>query len=57
MIEIVELLRGERGMVVEEIKQKSVAPRSIILDACDLEDYTNTNYLQDLDRHKELVME
>ncbi|XP_057541523.1 receptor-like cytosolic serine/threonine-protein kinase RBK1 [Amaranthus tricolor] len=57
MNKIVELLRGERGMVVEEIKQKSVAPRSIILDACDLEDYTNTNYLQDLDRHKELVME
>ncbi|CAO2830335.1 unnamed protein product [Amaranthus hypochondriacus] len=57
MNEVVELLRGERGMVVEEIKQKSIAPRSIMLDACDLEDYTNTNYLQDLDRHKELVME
>ncbi|KMT09288.1 hypothetical protein BVRB_6g133870 [Beta vulgaris subsp. vulgaris] len=57
MNEVVELLRGEGGPVVEEIRQKSFSQRSIMLDSCDLEDYTCSNYLQDLNRHKELVME
>lgn len=57
VIEVVELLRGEGGPVVEEIRQKSFSQRSVILDSCDLEDYTCSNYLQDLNRHKELVME
>ncbi|GAB2224486.1 hypothetical protein Drorol1_Dr00005247 [Drosera rotundifolia] len=55
MNKVVQLLKGEGGPI--EIKQKSIAPRSVILDACDLEDYTNSNYLNDLNRHRELVME
>ncbi|XP_021728199.1 receptor-like cytosolic serine/threonine-protein kinase RBK1 [Chenopodium quinoa] len=55
MNEVVELLQGEGG--AEQIKEKSNSQRSIMLDACDLEDYTSSNYLQDLNRHKELVME
>lgn len=56
MIQVVELLRGEGGAVVEYFKQMPTQ-RSVLLDACDLEDYTCLNYLQDLDRHKELIME
>lgn len=57
MNEVVELLQIEGGAVVEQINQKSTTQRSVMLDACDLEDYTCSNYLQDLNRHKELVME
>ncbi|XP_074308534.1 receptor-like cytosolic serine/threonine-protein kinase RBK1 [Silene latifolia] len=56
MNKVVELLKGEGG-AFDLMKQESTAPRSILLDACDLEDYTCSNYLQDLNRHMELVME
>ncbi|KAF7135265.1 hypothetical protein RHSIM_Rhsim08G0017100 [Rhododendron simsii] len=55
MIRVVQLLRGEGGQV--ELKQKTMGGRTIILDACDLEDYTNTTYLNDLNRHMQLVLE
>ncbi|KAH9605988.1 hypothetical protein KSS87_012270 [Heliosperma pusillum] len=48
--------KGEGG-AFDLMRQESIAPRSILLDACDLEDYTCSNYLQDLNRHMELVME
>ncbi|KAL2905865.1 Receptor-like cytosolic serine/threonine-protein kinase RBK1 [Bienertia sinuspersici] len=57
MNEVVELLKEEGGAVAEQIKQKSPSQRSVLLEACDLEDYTCSNYLQDLNRHKELIME
>lgn len=55
MKRVVQLMRGENGGV--EMKQKSMGGRAVIVDACDLEDYTCTTYLKDLNRHMELVME
>ncbi|XP_057421415.1 receptor-like cytosolic serine/threonine-protein kinase RBK1 [Lotus japonicus] len=55
MNQVVQLLKGEE--VAIELSQKSIAPRSLLLDACDLEDYTCSNYLNDLNRHKQLIME
>ncbi|XP_027347333.1 receptor-like cytosolic serine/threonine-protein kinase RBK1 [Abrus precatorius] len=55
MNQVMQLLKGEE--VAIELDQKSIAPRSLLLDACDLEDYTCSNYLNDLNRHKQLIME
>ncbi|KAI9125253.1 hypothetical protein K1719_003869 [Acacia pycnantha] len=55
MKQVVQLLKGEEGLV--DVKQKSVSTRSILLDACDLEEYTCSTYLNDLNRHRQLVME
>ncbi|KAI9111668.1 hypothetical protein K1719_017358 [Acacia pycnantha] len=56
MNRVVQMLKGEEGPT--EVKpQKSMAPRSLMLDACDLEDYTCSNYLNDLNRHRQLIME
>ncbi|GFY90777.1 protein kinase superfamily protein [Actinidia rufa] len=56
MSRVVKLLRGEAGGPTE-LKQKSMEGRAIILDACDLEDYTCSNYLNDLNRHMKLVLD
>ncbi|XP_028802797.1 receptor-like cytosolic serine/threonine-protein kinase RBK1 isoform X2 [Neltuma alba] len=55
MKQVVQLLKGEEGLV--DVKQKSVPTRSILLDASDLEEYTCSTYLNDLNRHRQLVME
>lgn len=55
MKQVVQLLRGDHETV--EMKQKSMGGRALLVDACDLEDYTCTTYLKDLNRHMELVME
>lgn len=55
MIRVVQLLRGEGAPV--EFKQKTNAGRAVLLDGCDLQDYTCTTYLKDLNRHMQLVME
>ncbi|KAJ6907084.1 receptor-like cytosolic serine/threonine-protein kinase RBK1 [Populus alba x Populus x berolinensis] len=55
MIRVVQLLRGEEAPV--EFKQKTNAGRAVLLDGCDLQDYTCTTYLRDLNRHMQLVME
>ncbi|KAE9614473.1 hypothetical protein Lal_00012270 [Lupinus albus] len=55
MNQVLKLLNGEE--VAVEFSKKSMNPRSLLLDACDLEDYTCSNYLNDLNRHKELIME
>ncbi|KZV17642.1 hypothetical protein F511_23211 [Dorcoceras hygrometricum] len=55
MKQVVHLLRGDNE--TEEMKQKSMGGRALLVDACDLEDYTCTTYLKDLNRHMELVME
>ncbi|XP_011021858.1 PREDICTED: receptor-like cytosolic serine/threonine-protein kinase RBK1 isoform X2 [Populus euphratica] len=55
MIRVVQLLRGEEAPV--EFKQKTNAGRAVLLDGCDLQDYTCTTYLKDLNRHLQLVME
>lgn len=53
--QVVQLLRGEKEPT--EVKQKSMGGRALLLDACDLDDYSCTTYLKDLNRHMELVME
>ncbi|CAL5197186.1 unnamed protein product [Lathyrus oleraceus] len=55
MSQVVLLLKGEE--VAMDFTQKSIASRSLLLDACDLEDYTCSNYLNDINRHKQLIME
>ncbi|KAL6993221.1 non-specific serine,threonine protein kinase, partial [Sarracenia purpurea var. burkii] len=54
-IQVVQPLRGDGGE--EELKMKSFGGREIMLDACDLEDYTCTTYLNDLKRHRQLTLE
>ncbi|XP_004288526.1 PREDICTED: receptor-like cytosolic serine/threonine-protein kinase RBK1 [Fragaria vesca subsp. vesca] len=56
MTRVVKILEGEDPNG-EQLKQKSTQVRSQVLDACDLEDYTCSNYLSDLNRHRELVMD
>lgn len=51
----VQLLKGENVPI--DMKQKSTGGRALMLDACDLEDYSSTTYLKDLNRHMQLVME
>ncbi|KAF2285280.1 hypothetical protein GH714_042322 [Hevea brasiliensis] len=55
MNRVVQLLRGEETPM--ELKQKTDAGRAVILDGCDIQDYTCTTYLNDLNRHMQLVME
>ncbi|XP_059309508.1 receptor-like cytosolic serine/threonine-protein kinase RBK1 [Lycium ferocissimum] len=55
MIRAVQLLKGENVPI--DMKQKSTGGRALMLDACDLEDYSSTTYLKDLNRHMQLVME
>lgn len=58
MNRVVQLLKGEDGPL-DQLKHKSMdGDRSLLLEACDLEDYTsNSSYLNDLSRHRELVLE
>ncbi|WMV23622.1 hypothetical protein MTR67_017007 [Solanum verrucosum] len=51
MKKVVQLLRGENAPV--EMKQKSMGGRALMFS----DEYTSTHYLQDLNRHMELVME
>lgn len=55
MSRVVNLLKGENETV--DIKQKSMGMKALLWDSCDLEDYSSTTYLKDLNRHMELVME
>ncbi|KAL8167643.1 hypothetical protein V2J09_009142 [Rumex salicifolius] len=55
MNRVVEVLRGEGRPM--DMKQRPIQPRTMLIDACDLEDYTCSNYLKDLNRHRELLME
>ncbi|ESW28459.1 hypothetical protein PHAVU_003G288300 [Phaseolus vulgaris] len=55
MDQVVQLLKGEEVPI--ELNQNSPSPRSLLVDACDLEDYTCSNYLNDLNRHRQLLME
>ncbi|KAJ8771226.1 hypothetical protein K2173_026094 [Erythroxylum novogranatense] len=53
---VVQILKGEEVHVME-LTQKTNSGRTLFLDGCDLQDYTSNNYLNDLDRHLQLVME
>lgn len=56
MNRVVQLLKGE-GEKSLDLKQQSIGGRALLLDACDLEDYTSSSYLNDLTRHRQLVLE
>ncbi|CAJ1931272.1 unnamed protein product [Sphenostylis stenocarpa] len=56
MNKVVQLLNGEDPSLMD-LKQNSIAPKSQLLDACDLEDYTCSSYLKDMNRHMQLIME
>ncbi|XP_017239739.1 receptor-like cytosolic serine/threonine-protein kinase RBK1 isoform X2 [Daucus carota subsp. sativus] len=51
MTRVAQLLRGENGGL--EMKQRSM----VLVDDYDLEDYTCTTYLKDLNRYKQLLLE
>lgn len=55
MKRVIEILKGEKSTT--DPKQKMGGGRAMLLDACDLDDYSATTYLKDLNRHMELVME
>ncbi|KAA3464134.1 receptor-like cytosolic serine/threonine-protein kinase RBK1 isoform X1 [Gossypium australe] len=55
MIRVVELLKNKESPVEGELKY--CGERGIIADSLDLQDYSRTSYLNDLNRHKQLVME
>ncbi|OAY35729.1 receptor-like cytosolic serine/threonine-protein kinase RBK1 [Manihot esculenta] len=55
MNRVVQLLKGVEAPA--ELKQKSNPGRTMILDGCDIQDYTCTSYINDLNRHMQLVME
>ncbi|CAI9282338.1 unnamed protein product [Lactuca saligna] len=54
MKRVVQILKGDSTIM--DLRQKTFDGRAMILDACDLEGYTSTTYLNDLNRHQELVM-
>ncbi|XP_011097466.1 receptor-like cytosolic serine/threonine-protein kinase RBK1 [Sesamum indicum] len=57
MPRVVQVLKGEHEPLDMKNKQKSMGMKALLWESCDLEDYTSTTYLNDLNRHKELIME
>ncbi|KAE8725669.1 Receptor-like cytosolic serine/threonine-protein kinase RBK1 [Hibiscus syriacus] len=55
MIRVVELLKNEESHL--ECDRKSGGGKTVIADCFDLQDYSRTSYLNDLNRHMQLVME
>ncbi|KAL0379017.1 UNVERIFIED_CONTAM: Receptor-like cytosolic serine/threonine-protein kinase RBK1 [Sesamum radiatum] len=55
MKRVVQLLKGEGEGV--DMRHRLTGERALLLDSCDLDEYTSTTYLKDLNRHMELVME
>ncbi|KAL4363206.1 hypothetical protein GQ457_04G034870 [Hibiscus cannabinus] len=55
MAEVVKLLKEEDGHV--DFHQVSSGRKAVIVDGCDLKDYNCNNYIDDLNRHKQLVLE
>ncbi|KAL1209022.1 Receptor-like cytosolic serine/threonine-protein kinase RBK1 [Cardamine amara subsp. amara] len=54
MTRLVQLLRGEDGPA--ELQQKP-CERTMSVNACDLQDHTSSSYLNELTRHRQLLME
>ncbi|XP_077234113.1 protein kinase superfamily protein [Tasmannia lanceolata] len=58
MHRVVRLLKGEDGSLeVMGREHKPVAVKALLLDTFDLENYTCSRYLSDLNRHKQLALE
>ncbi|XP_051126655.1 receptor-like cytosolic serine/threonine-protein kinase RBK1 [Andrographis paniculata] len=55
MTGVVQLLKGTHEGI--EMNQRSATERTMLFDTCDVEGYTSSTYLKDLNRHMELVME
>ncbi|KAI3725692.1 hypothetical protein L1987_65484 [Smallanthus sonchifolius] len=55
MKRVVQILTGESTTM--DLRQNTFDGRSIVLDGCDLEGYTSSTYLKDLNRHRQLIME
>ncbi|KAJ0041024.1 hypothetical protein Pint_27702 [Pistacia integerrima] len=51
------MLRGEDKPQPQELKPKPSARRTVVFDGCDLQDYTCASYLNEINRHMQLVME
>ncbi|KAJ8765675.1 hypothetical protein K2173_014797 [Erythroxylum novogranatense] len=56
MNRVVQILNGDEAPTME-FTQKTNSGRAVLLDGCDLPDYTDSNYLNDLNRHRQLLME
>ncbi|XP_010491725.1 PREDICTED: receptor-like cytosolic serine/threonine-protein kinase RBK1 [Camelina sativa] len=54
MTRLVQLLRGEDGPA--ELQHKA-GERTVRVSACDLQDHTSSSYLNELTRHRQLLME
>lgn len=54
--QVVHLLKGEEEASME-LKQKTNAGRAVVLDSCYVQDHTCSSYLDDMNRHMQLVME
>lgn len=57
MKRVVQLLRGEDGKAEPTGKEHRPIVLKALLDVCDLEDYTCSRYLSDLNRHRKLALE
>ncbi|CAN8264231.1 unnamed protein product [Cochlearia groenlandica] len=55
MNRLMQLLRGDNPLA--EPQQKPGGARTVSLDECDLQDHTSSSYLNDLTRHRQLLME
>ncbi|CAH2043329.1 unnamed protein product [Thlaspi arvense] len=55
MNRLAQLLRGDDRLA--ELQQKPCGARTVSLDDCDLQDHTSSSYLNDLTRHRQLLME
>lgn len=56
-MQVVQLLRGEDGKAEPMGKEHRPIVLKALLDVCDLEDYTCSRYLSDLNRHRKLALE
>ena len=56
-MQVVQLLRGEDGPAELELQQKPGQGGAVIVNACDLQDHTSSSYLNELIRHRQLLME
>ncbi|GAA0146718.1 hypothetical protein LIER_06606 [Lithospermum erythrorhizon] len=54
MTKVVQFLKGENE---QDMKTNSTGARSLFGNSCDLEDYTSTSYLNNINRHMQLIME
>jgi len=54
-VQLVQLLRGEEGP--DELQQKPGERAEVSVNACDVQDHTSSSYLNELTRHRQLLME